>query len=72
MRLACARDGARRTESEAFKDDLRCGALVGSRMASGMLPPAYSAPVYHVSTIDYVLITFVELFVQTAESSSPA
>jgi len=38
IRLACARDGARRTESEAFKDDLRCGALVGSRMASGMLP----------------------------------
>jgi hypothetical protein len=54
VRLACARDGARRTESEAFKDDLRCGALVGSRMASGMLPPAYSAPVYHVSTINYV------------------
>jgi hypothetical protein len=40
LRLACARDGARRTESEAFKDDLRCGALVGSRMASGMLPPS--------------------------------
>ena len=41
--LTCARAaaGARRTESEAFKDDLRCSALVGRRTASGRSPPAY-------------------------------
>ena len=41
--FTCARAaaGARRTESEAFKDDLRCSALVGRRTASGRSPPAY-------------------------------
>ena len=41
--FTCARAaaGARRTESEAFKDDLRCSALVGRRAASGRSPPAY-------------------------------
>jgi hypothetical protein len=41
VRLACARDGARRTESEAFKDDLRCGARAGGQPNGiGHAPPS--------------------------------